>query len=284
RPAGRLRGCDRRARGRRARRHLRVARVRARRGGRRGDCRRGRPERPVQHHHGHDPRRQGPDRGCPRRFLHPPRPLRGGAGLRRRRGRDRERRRLGARARPRVPRGTALRCRADRPRPARARTSPGRGDGAGMSSALAETRTAVVEAGRAARSAWRRSYTLATVVAVLALLLPWWAPGFVEIDTLAGWGYLALAAEGLWIPAGRAGMPALGQGAFMGIGAFTTALLTARSGWPAEATVPIATAVALAAGLGIGAAVVRLPRLYIAVSTWILTWLVVAVATEFPGI
>ena len=122
------------------------------------------------------------------------------------------------------------------------------------------------------------------LVAVLVLLLPWWAPGFVEVDTLAGWVYLALAAEGLWIAAGLAGMPSLGQGAFMSMGAFTTALLTARAGWPAEATVPVGTAVALAAGLVIGAAVVRLPRLYIAVSTWILTWLVVLVATEFPGI
>ena len=153
-----------------------------------------------------------------------------------------------------------------------------------MSSTLTDTRAAIVEAGRAARSAWRPVHTAALVVALLVLLLPWWAPGFVEIDTLAGWVYLALAAEGLWLAAGLAGMPSLGQGAFMSIGAFTTALLTARSGWPAEATVPVATAVALAAGLAIGAAVVRLPRLYIAVSTWILTWLVVVLATEFPGI
>jgi ABC-type branched-subunit amino acid transport system ATPase component/ABC-type branched-subunit amino acid transport system permease subunit len=153
-----------------------------------------------------------------------------------------------------------------------------------MIAALADTRVAVAQAGRSARAAWRPSHTAAALVAVLVLLLPWWAPGFVEIDTLAGWAYLALAAEGLWLAAGLAGMPSLGQGAFMSIGAFTTALLTARSGWPAEATVPVATAVALAAGLAIGATVVRLPRLYIAVSTWILTWLVVLLATEFPGI
>src|SRR5262249_9124007 len=105
-----------------------------------------------------------------------------------------------------------------------------------------------------------------------------------EIDTLAGWVYLALAAEGLWLAAGLAGLPSLGQGAFMSIGAFTTALLTARAGWPAEATVPVGVATAFAVGLGTGAAVVRLPRLYVAVSTWILTWLVVIAATEFPGI
>ncbi len=153
-----------------------------------------------------------------------------------------------------------------------------------MTAVLAETRTAIADAGRAMRAAWRPAHTAAVLVAVLVLLLPWWAPGFVEVDTLAGWVYLALAAEGLWIAAGLAGMPSLGQGAFMSMGAFTTALLTARAGWPVEATVPVGTAVALAAGLVIGAAVVRLPRLYIAVSTWILTWLVVLLATEFPGI
>jgi branched-chain amino acid transport system ATP-binding protein/branched-chain amino acid transport system permease protein len=153
-----------------------------------------------------------------------------------------------------------------------------------MSEAIAQTRTAVVEAGRAARTAWRPGYTGAAVVAVPMLLLPWYAPGFVEIDTLAGWVYLALAAEGLWLAAGLAGLPSLGQGAFMSIGAFTTALLTARSGWPAEATVPVATAIALAVGLAVGASVIRLPRLHVAVGTWILTWLVVLLATEFPGI
>ena len=153
-----------------------------------------------------------------------------------------------------------------------------------MSGALGQTRVALVEAGRAARSSWRPAYSVAAVVALLVVLLPWYAPGFVEIDTLAGWVYLALAAEGLWIAAGLAGLPSLGQGAFMSIGAFTTALLTARADWPAEATVPVAIAVTLAAGLAVGASVVRLPRLYVAVSTWILTWLVVLVATEFPGV
>ena len=153
-----------------------------------------------------------------------------------------------------------------------------------MNAALVQTRAALGEAGRAARAGWRPVYTVAALVVVLALLLPWYAPGWVEIDTLAGWVYLALAAEGLWLAAGLAGMPSLGQGAFMSIGAFTTALLTAHAGWPAEATVPIGVLTALATGLVIGAAVIRLPRLYIAVSTWILTWLVVLLASEFPGI
>jgi ABC-type branched-subunit amino acid transport system ATPase component/ABC-type branched-subunit amino acid transport system permease subunit len=151
-------------------------------------------------------------------------------------------------------------------------------------SVLAQTRSAVAEAGQAASSAWRREYTAATPLAVVVLLLPWWAPGWVEIDTLASWIYLALAAAGLWLAVGLAGLPSLGQGAFMSIGAFTTALLTARADWPAEATVPVAIGTALTAGLAVGFAVVRLPRLYVAVSTWILTWLVALLATEFPGI
>jgi branched-chain amino acid transport system permease protein len=153
-----------------------------------------------------------------------------------------------------------------------------------MTQALVQTRTALAEAGQEARAAWRREFTAAIPVVVLALLLPWWAPGWVEIDTLAGWVYLALAAAGLWLAVGLAGLPSLGQGAFMSIGAFTTALLTARADWPAEATVPVSVGTALVAGVAVGFAVVRLPRLYVAVSTWILTWLVALLATEFPGI
>ncbi len=66
-----------------------------------------------------------------------------------------------------------------------------------MSGARAQTRAALVEARTAARSAWRREYSAAIPLAVVVLLLPWWAPGWIEIDTLASWVYLALAAAGL---------------------------------------------------------------------------------------
>ena len=70
----------------------------------------------------------------------------------------------------------------------------------------------------------------------------------------------------------------------MSVGSFATALLVARAGWSASATIPVAVAVALLLALACGVVLVRLPPLYLAVSTWLVAWLVVLVATEFPGV
>ena len=97
-------------------------------------------------------------------------------------------------------------------------------------------------------------------------------PG-VHVDSLADTAYLALAATALGLTVGPAGLPSLGTGAFMAIGAFTSALLVARSGWPLEPAVLAGTAAALVAGVLCGG-VVRLRRAFVAVSTWLLAWLV----------
>ena len=153
-----------------------------------------------------------------------------------------------------------------------------------MTAVVDQTRIAVRDAARDARRAWGPMQTAGVCVVAVAAALPWFAPGWVHIDELAGWLYLALAATGLVVTVGLAGLPSLGQGAFMGIGAFATGLLVARAGWPAEAAVPVALLVSLVAGILAGAAVVRLAPLFLAVSTWILTWLVVLVALAFPGV
>ena len=70
----------------------------------------------------------------------------------------------------------------------------------------------------------------------------------------------------------------------MSVGSFATALLVARAGWSASATIPVAVAVALLLALACGVVLVRLPPLYLAVSTWLVAWLVLLVATEFPGV
>ena len=95
-----------------------------------------------------------------------------------------------------------------------------------------------------------------------------------HVDSLANGFYLALAATGLWIAVGLAGMPSLGQGAFMAIGAFTVAVLTAKAGWPALPATLVGALMAAAAGVVTGIGVVRLRPVFIAVTTWILTWTV----------
>jgi branched-chain amino acid transport system permease protein len=139
-------------------------------------------------------------------------------------------------------------------------------------------------AARDARAAWGQTQTAGVLLVAAGCALPWFAPGWVHLDVLAAWLYLALAATGLGLTVGMAGLPSLGQGAFMSIGAFATALLVARAGWPADVAIPVAVAASLVAGLLAGFVVVRQPPLYLAVSTWILTWLVLLVAVEFPGV
>lgn len=151
-------------------------------------------------------------------------------------------------------------------------------------SVLAETGQAVRRGAADARAAWQPEQTAAAVLVAVAAALPWIGPGWVHVDALASWLYLGLAASGLVLTVGYGGLPSLGQGAFMSIGAFTTALLVARAGWPVAATIPVAVVVALCAGLLAGLVIVRQPPLYVAVSTWILAWLVLLVAVEFPGI
>ncbi|MCA1726514.1 MAG: branched-chain amino acid ABC transporter permease, partial [Actinobacteria bacterium] len=93
---------------------------------------------------------------------------------------------------------------------------------------------------------------------------------------------MALAAAGLSYAVGLGGMASLGQGAFVAMGAFTVALLTSRAGWaPGPATVTAAGA-GLAAGLIAGAGAVRLRGPFVAVSTWILAWLVWFGLGSFP--
>ena len=153
-----------------------------------------------------------------------------------------------------------------------------------MTAVVGRTRAALADAADEARAGWRGVHTALLGLFVLACAVPWIAPGWVHVDELAAWLYLALSATGLVAAVGLAGLPSLAQGAFMTIGALTTGLLAARAGWPVEATVPVAVLASLVGGLVSGLAVVRLDSLFLAVGTWILAWLVYLGALAFPGI
>jgi branched-chain amino acid transport system permease protein len=148
-------------------------------------------------------------------------------------------------------------------------------------SVLATTRTALGDAARDARRSWSHWGSAAVAAVGLAAVLPLLAPSL-RFDSIASSLYLALAATGLAFAVGLAGIPSLGQGAFMGIGAFGAALLQAKAGWPAAAAIVIGTLVAAAAGLVTGLGVVRLRGVLVAVGTWILTWLVALALAAFP--
>jgi ABC-type branched-subunit amino acid transport system permease subunit len=153
-----------------------------------------------------------------------------------------------------------------------------------MSAVLVETRNAFAEAARELRSSWSRTATLWMLAFVAALLAPAMLPLSGRMADLAGFVYLALAAVGLAYAVGLAGIPSLGQGAFFGIGAFAEAILRAKGGWPLLPSLLVAVVVTGACGVLTGIATGRLRGAFVAVSTWILSWIVLLTLTSFPGI
>ena len=77
----------------------------------------------------------------------------------------------------------------------------------------------------------------------------------------------AVAVMGLNIVTGLSGQVSLGHSAFMGTGAFTTAILVADHNWSFFATVPVAALLCFAIGIAIGVPALRLKGLYLALAT-----------------
>lgn len=85
----------------------------------------------------------------------------------------------------------------------------------------------------------------------------------------------AIAISGLNLVSGYGGMLSIGHSAFMGIGAYVTAIMITRYRIVPVATIPVAVLVCLVAGLIVGGAVSRVKGLYLALVT-------LAVAVAFP--
>jgi len=152
--------------------------------------------------------------------------------------------------------------------------------------AAALARTTGAELRRAAgeaRGAWSPAAWVAVAALALGLLVPFLGLPGLRMDALASTVYLAVAATGLGLTVGAAGLPSLGAGAFVAIGAFTSALLMARAGWPLEPAALCGALAALAAGL-VSGGVVRLRPAFVAVSTWLLAWLVWLFLFAFPSV
>jgi branched-chain amino acid transport system permease protein len=150
--------------------------------------------------------------------------------------------------------------------------------------ALGQTRSALAAAARDVRGAWSRTTTLCALAFLAALIAPAVLPLSGRMPDVAGFVYLALAAVGLAYAVGLAGIPSLGQGAFLGIGAFAEAIVRAKGGWPLLPSLLVAVLAAAAAGILTGLATGRLRGAFVAVSTWILSWIVLLTLTSFPGL
>jgi branched-chain amino acid transport system substrate-binding protein len=77
----------------------------------------------------------------------------------------------------------------------------------------------------------------------------------------------AVAVLGLNVLVGYSGQISLGHGAFFAVGAYTTAILAGKHGWPLLATVPLAGLLAGIAGFLVGLPALRVRGLYLALLT-----------------
>jgi branched-chain amino acid transport system permease protein len=108
-------------------------------------------------------------------------------------------------------------------------------------------------------------HAMLAVVIALALYALTNVVGAYRDLQLAQAAYFACAAAGLTVLTGLSGQISLGQGAFMAIGAYTTALLIGH--WPLVLALLAAVVVSAVAGLLVGAAAARLRGPYLAGAT-----------------
>ena len=103
---------------------------------------------------------------------------------------------------------------------------------------------------------------------LLAAALPFWPGVPAYWITLGSSVFIyAVVALGIVVLTGVAGVVSFGQAMFVGFGAYTTAILTTRYGWPPFATLPVAMAITAALAWGIGAITLRLKGHYLPVAT-----------------
>jgi branched-chain amino acid transport system permease protein len=117
----------------------------------------------------------------------------------------------------------------------------------------------------------RQRWQVKTVVCVALLIVAVWYPRTLELKWQSVLffpvGLYVLLALGLNIVVGQAGLLDLGYVAFYAVGAYTTAKLTTTSHWNVWATLPMAIAMAMLAGVILGGPTLRLRGDYLAIVT-----------------
>src|ERR1041385_5943927 len=107
------------------------------------------------------------------------------------------------------------------------------------------------------------------MIALVALAIPFVTSGFQALEFTYALIF-AIAILGLNILTGYSGQISLGHGAFVAIGAFTTAIGVRTFGLPYVLTIPIAAALCGLLGFVIGLATGRLEGIYLGLATFAL--------------
>jgi branched-chain amino acid transport system permease protein len=104
------------------------------------------------------------------------------------------------------------------------------------------------------------------LLAVVALLVPFVCSAS-RVTLFSQALAFSVAILGLNLVTGFSGQVSLGHSAFMGVGAYTTAILVADHDWSYFATVPVAALLCFAVGVLVGIPALRLEGLYLALAT-----------------
>ncbi len=186
----------------------------------------------------------------------------------------------------------------DRPadtRAGRATTGPAPQSGrAAPATALGSASGHSASSGRSAAASSRRSWLLGGGwwKAVAGLAVFWLlaaSPAFMNVGSY--WLYMStltliyvLGAAGLNLILGYAGQISLAQGAFMGIGGYTVAILVAQHGWPMLAALAAGGVVGFGLGLLVGIPALRMGTHYLAMMTLGVEVVYLAVVTNESGL
>jgi branched-chain amino acid transport system permease protein len=122
----------------------------------------------------------------------------------------------------------------------------------------------------------------ALVTALVIALLPLTLSDY-DLSTGANVGVFFIAILSLNIVTGYTGQISIGQGAFMAVGGYATAILTHDHGWNDIATLPVAALVGFAAGIVVGLPALRLHGVYLALTTFAVALAVPQIAKNYPN-
>ncbi len=135
---------------------------------------------------------------------------------------------------------------------------------------------------RTPQQRWVRGGTW-LAVAVVLLIVPTQFPQF-RVEQFCSWMALAVAACGLNLLTGYNGQISVGHGALYGVGAYTTAILITKAGWPILPSAVAAAVVCFVVGVVIGLPALRIKGLYLALVTLAVATLFPLVIEQFPGL
>jgi branched-chain amino acid transport system permease protein len=114
------------------------------------------------------------------------------------------------------------------------------------------------------------------------LIVPWMASNYV-VDQLVLIFIYAIVGLGLMLLVGYTGLISLGHAAFLGVGAYTEAVLAAR-GWPFPLSISAAILLSAITGVIVGLPALRVKGIYLAIATLALGVIVEEVLTRWESV